>query len=149
MYVGHSNEDKSLRLNPDEDIIDSWKVMISNDGHAEATDTKPQGIFNNSAIALPPGYITTNRPILLMAKNEKEAKFIARYANTKFFRRLLHIEAKSNSIAKTSYKLIPDISEFIDCYNEIEDLDTFLNRFFKLSKETIADINKRILPKEA
>lgn len=83
MYVGHSNEDKSLRLNPDEDI-DSWKVMISNDGHAEATDTKPQGIFNNSAIALPPGYITSNRPILLMAKNEKEAKFIARYANTIF-----------------------------------------------------------------
>lgn len=121
IYVGHSNENKSLELNlngeikiwykkesgkagksswytvdrssiPDGAIIDQWKVMISNDGHAEATDTKPQGIFNNSAIALPPKYITTNRPILLIASNQEEAEFIAKYANTKFFRRLLHIE---------------------------------------------------------
>lgn len=177
MYVGHSNENKSLALNPngeikiwykkesgkagksswyavdrssipDGAIIDQWKVMISNDGHAEATDTRPQGIFNNSAIALPPKYITTNRPVLLIANNQEEAEFIAKYANTKFFRRLLHIEAKSNSIAKTSYKLVPDICEFIDFYDGAEDLDAFLNRFFKLSDDTIADINKRISPKE-
>ena len=177
LYVGHSNENKSLPLNPngeikiwykkesgkagksswyaidrtaipDGAIIDQWKVMISNDGHAEATDTKPQGIFNNSAIALPPKYITTNRPVLLVASSQEEAEFIAKYANTKFFRRLLHIEAKSNSIAKTSYKLVPDICEFIDFYDGVEDLDSFLNRFFKLSNDTIADINKRISPKE-
>lgn len=99
-YVGHSNEDKSLVLNPngeikiwykkengkagksswysvdrklipDGTIIDEWKVMIINDGHAEATDTKLHGIFNNVAIALPPKYVTTNRPILLMASNQK------------------------------------------------------------------------------
>ena len=121
--------------------------MISNDGHAEATDTKPQNIFNNSAIALPPKYITTNRPILLKAKDKSEAEFIAKYANTKFFRRLLHVEAKSNSIAKGTYKLVPDITEFIDKYDDIEDLDTFLAKFFNLSEETINDINKRILPK--
>lgn len=176
-YVGHSNEDKSLPINPkgeikiwykkengkagksdwysidrksipDGQIIDEWKVMISNDGHAEATDTKPQGIFNNSAIALPPGYITTNRPVLLEAKNQREAELLAYYANTKFFRRLLHVEAKSNSIAKSSYKLIPDINEFIDKYDEKENLDVFLNRYFNLSKETIEDINRRILPKQ-
>ena len=175
-YVGHSNEDKSLPINPngeikiwykkengkagksewysvdrksipDGSIIDEWKVMISNDGHAEATDTKPQNIFNNSAIALPPKYITTNRPILLKAKDKSEAEFIAKYANTKFFRRLLHVEAKSNSIAKGTYKLVPDITEFIDKYDGIEDLDTFLAKFFNLSEETINDINKRILPK--
>ena len=122
--------------------------MISNDGHAEATDTKPQGIFNNSALVLPPKYITTNRPILITAKDKKEAEIISKYANTKFFRRLLHIEAKSNSIAKSSYKLVPDINEFIDSYDGVEDLDNFLNRFYNLSQETIADINKRILPKE-
>ena len=177
-YVGHSNEDKSLPINPngeikiwykkesgkagksewysvdresipDGSIIDEWKVMISNDGHAEATDTKPQNIFNNSAIALPPKYITTNRPILLKAKDKSEAEFIAKYANTKFFRRLLHVEAKSNSIAKGTYKLVPDITEFIDKYDGIEDLDTFLAKFFNLSEETVNDINKRILPKTA
>jgi len=176
-YVGHSNEDKSLPLNPngeikiwykkengkagksswysvdrkaipEGEIIDQWKVMISNDGHAEATDSKPQGIFNNSAIALPPKYITTNRPVLLIAKDKEEAEFIARYANTKFFRRLLHIEAKSNSIAKTSYKLVPDICEFADYYDGKEDLDSFLNRFFNLSDDTVEDINKRISPKD-
>ena len=177
-YVGHSNEDKSLVLNPngeikiwykkengkagksnwysvdrtlipDGSIIDEWKVMISNDGHAEATDTKPQGIFNNVAVALPPKYITTNRPILLMASNQKEAEFIADYANTKFFRRLLHVEAKSNSIAKSTYKLVPDITEFIDKYDGNEDLDVFLARYFQLSEETINDINRRILPKKS
>lgn len=177
-YVGHSNEDKTLQLNPngdikiwykkengkagksawysvdrksipEGDIIDQWKVMISNDGHAEATDTKPQGIFNNSAIALPPKYITTNRPVLLKAKDKSEAEFIAAYANTKFFRRLLHIEAKSNSIAKTSYKLVPDISEFIEDYDHSENLDLFLNRFYNLSEDTVEDINKRISPKES
>ena len=177
-YVGHSNEDKSLPINPngeikiwykkengkagksewysvdrksvpDGSIIDEWKVMISNDGHAEATDTKPQNIFNNSAIALPPKYITTNRPILLKAKDKSEAEFISKYANTKFFRRLLHVEAKSNSIAKGTYKLVPDITEFIDKYDGIEDLDTFLAKFFNLSEETVNDINKRILPKTA
>ncbi len=177
-YVGHSNEDKSLVLNPNGDIkiwykkengkagksswysvdrksipdgsiIDEWKVMISNDGHAEATDTKPQGIFNNVALALPPKYITTNRPILLMASNQKEAEFIADYANTKFFRRLLHVEAKSNSIAKSTYKLVPDITEFIDKYDGNEDLDVFLAKYFQLSEETINDINRRILPKKS
>lgn len=177
-YVGHSNEDKSLVLNPNGDIkiwykkengkagksswysvdrksipdgsiIDEWKVMISNDGHAEATDTKPQGIFNNVAVALPPKYITTNRPILLMAKDQKEAEFIADYANTKFFRRLLHVEAKSNSIAKSTYKLVPDITEFIDKYDGNEDLDVFLAKYFQLSEETINDINRRILPKKS
>lgn len=177
-YVGHSNEDKSLVLNPngeikiwykkengkagksswysvdrksipDGSIIDEWKVMISNDGHAEATDTKPQGIFNNVAVALPPKYITTNRPILLMASDQKEAEFIADYANTKFFRRLLHVEAKSNSIAKSTYKLVPDITEFIDKYDGNEDLDVFLARYFYLSEETINDINRRILPKKS
>ena len=188
-YVGHSNEDKSLMLNPNGDIeiwykkenekasksswysvdrksipdgsiIDEWKVMISNDGHAEATDTKPQGIFNNVAVALPPKYITTNRPILLMASNQKEAEFIADYANTKFFRRLLHVEAKffrrllhveakSNSIAKSTYKLVPDITEFIDKYDGNEDLDVFLARYFHLSEETITDIDRRILPKKS
>lgn len=177
-YVGHSNEDKSLVLNPNGDIkiwykkengkagksswysvdrksipdgsiIDEWKVMISNDGHAEATDTKPQGIFNNVAVALPPKYITTNRPILLMASNQKEAEFIADYANTKFFRRLLHVEAKSNSIAKSTYKLVPDITEFIDKYDGNEDLDVFLAKYFHLSEETINDINRRISPKKS
>lgn len=123
--------------------------MISNDGHAEATDTKPQGIFNNVAVALPPKYITTNRPILLMAKDQKEAEFIADYANTKFFRRLLHVEAKSNSIAKSTYKLVPDITEFIDKYDGNEDLDVFLAKYFQLSEETINDINRRILPKKS
>lgn len=176
-YVGHPNEDKTLPINdngdvkiwykkengkagksswytvdrksiPNGDVIDKWKVMISNDGHAEATDTKPQNIFNNSAIALPPNYITTNRPVLIEASNREEAEFIAEYANTKFFRRLLHIEAKSNSIAKSSYKLVPDISEFRDKYDGKEDLDSFLNKYFNLSNETINDINKRILPKQ-
>ena len=175
-YTGHSNEDKTLQLNPDGEIkiwykkesgkagksewyavdrtsipagsiIDEWKVMISNDGHAEATDTKPQNIFNNSAIALPPKYITTNRPILLKAKDKQEAEFIAAYANTKFFRRLLHVEAKSNSIAKSTYRLVPDITEFIDYYDGKEDLDEFLAKFYKLSNDTIEDINRRILPK--
>ena len=175
-YIGHSNEDKTLQLNPDGEIkiwykkesgkagksewyavdrtsipagsiIDEWKVMISNDGHAEATDTKPQNIFNNSAIALPPKYITTNRPILLKAKDKQEAEFIAAYANTKFFRRLLHVEAKSKKKKKSTYRLVPDITEFIDYYDGKEDLDEFLAKFYKLSNDTIEDINRRILPK--
>ncbi len=59
------------------------------------------------------------------------------------------MEAKSNSIAKSTYKLVPDITEFIDKYDGIEDLDAFLAKFFNLSEETINDINKRILPKTA
>jgi len=131
---------------PDGDIIDKWKVMISNDGHAEQTVTKPQGIFNNLAQVLPPKKITTDRPHLLLAKDEKEANLIAKYANSKFFRRLLHIKAKSNSIAKNCYELVPDISEFEREYSKCKnnDIDVFLNKFYDLSDETIKDIDRRI-----
>lgn len=59
------------------------------------------------------------------------------------------MEAKSNSIAKSTYKLVPDITEFIDKYDGNEDLDVFLAKYFQLSEETINDINRRILPKKS
>ena len=55
----------------------------------------------------------------------------------------------SNSIAKSTYKLVPDITEFIDKYDGNEDLDVFLAKYFQLSEETINDINRRILPKKS
>lgn len=37
------------------------------------------------------------------------------------------MEAKSNSIAKSTYKLVPDITEFIDKYDGNEDLNRHIS----------------------
>lgn len=176
-YKGHSNKDKSLVVDPNGDIeiwfkkesgkngkngwlkvkrtdipngkiIDQYKVMISKDGHAERTETKPENIFNNRAEVLKPGQISTDRPYLLVADSEEQANLLADYANSKFFRRILHIQDKANSVPKSSFNDVPDISEWMDKYETTGgDLDVFLNGYYQLSEDMIADINRRIAEK--
>jgi len=153
--VGKSGKNKWYFVDrkdiPEGKIIDEWKVMITSDGHAEQTESKPQGIFNNLAQVLSPMQITTNRPFLLKVKDEKEGKLLAQYANSRFFRRLLHIRAKSNSIAQTCFELVPDIEEFSNKFytEKPNNIDEFLFKFYNLSEETINDIFKRISEKNA
>lgn len=177
-YIGHKNSDKSLQSDPkgeieiwfketsgksgrnewkkvrrkdlpDGDIIDQYKVMISKDGHAEKSDTKPENIFNNKAEVLNPGQISTDRPYLLKSESKKEAILIAEYANSKFFRRLLHIQNKASSVSKSAFEDVPDIVEWIADYDKSswDSLDLFLNSHYELSEETINDIDRRIAPK--
>lgn len=176
-YKGHSNKDKSLAVDSDGDIeiwfkkesgkngkngwmkvkrsdipegeiIDQYKVMISKDGHAERTETKPENIFNNRAEVLKPGQISTDRPYLLVADDERQAKLLADYANSKFFRRILHIQDKANSVPKSSFEDVPDISEWMDAYETVGgNLDVFLNGHYRLSEKMVADINRRIAEK--
>lgn len=177
-YVGFSNKDKSLKQNekgdvliwykiargktgrnnwvrvlrsdiPDGTIIDEYKVMISKDGHAEKSETKPENIFNNKAIVLTPGQITTDRPYLLKAKTKEEAVLLAEYANTKFFRRILHVQDKASSVPKSAFYDVPDITHWVSDYdsNKWDTLDSFLNNYYGLSEETIKDINRRIADK--
>lgn len=150
---GKSGQNEWMRVSrnsiPDGTIIDQFKVMISKDGHAEGTETKPQNIFNLRAVVLSPGQITTDRPYLLSAEDKSEASLLASYANSKFFRRLLHIQDKASSVPKSAFNDIPDISEWRDAWNETDskDMDLFLNSFYKLDDNMIKDINNRIAEK--
>ncbi|SMH68808.1 Type III restriction-modification system, restriction subunit [Latilactobacillus curvatus] len=177
-YVGFLNSDKTLQENKEGDvfiwykkssgksgnnvwmrvsrsdipagkIIDEYKVMISKDGHAERSENKPENIFNNKAMVLKPGQITTDRPYLLTAKNKKEAELLAEYANSKFFRRILHIQDKASSVPKSAFFDIPDIAEWENQYrpSEWNNIDQFLNNYYKLSEETQLDIASRIAEK--
>lgn len=142
---------------PDDPIINKYKVMISAWGNSSDTDRISQNIFNNNALALAPGYMTTSVPTLLSARGNSEASLIARYANTRFFRRLLHIRVKSVRVPKVAFEGVPDITEWRDAYeadlsagkltDSIDDLDEWLWKYYKLSDETIADIKKRISKK--
>lgn len=176
-YIGHSNKDKNLKRDdngdvsiwfkptngksgknswitvkrsdiPKGEIIDKYKVMISKDGHAENSETKPENIFNNMAIVLNPGQISTDRPYLLEAESREEAILLAEYANSKFFRRLLHIQDKASSIPKSAFNDVPDISEwnkvFLKQKSQFNSLDEFLNNYYNLSPKIITDINNRI-----
>ncbi|MFV0555614.1 MAG: Eco57I restriction-modification methylase domain-containing protein [Lactovum sp.] len=145
-YVGHPNEDKTLNLEPEgeleiwfkqvrgksgkndwmkvnkesipaDKIIYEYKVMISSDGHAENSNTKAENIFNNKATLLYPKQISTNRPFLLKVKDALEGQLLVDYANSKFFRRLLHIQSKGNTIPRSAFALVPDLSEWKEEYD--------------------------------
>lgn len=145
-YVGHPNEDKTLKLEPEgeleiwfkqvrgksgkndwmkvnkesipaDKIIYEYKVMISSDGHAENSNTKAENIFNNKATLLYPKQISTNRPFLLKVKDALEGQLLVDYANSKFFRRLLHIQSKGNTIPRSAFALVPDLSEWKEEYD--------------------------------
>lgn len=130
-------------------IIDEYKVMVPKDGHAERTESKPENIFNLRAMVLEPGQIATDRPYLIKADNKEEAQLIADYANSKFFRRILHFQDKASSVPKQAFCDVPDISEWIIEYQrqDPDDIDIFLNTFYSLSEQMIADINRRIAEK--
>lgn len=123
--------------------------MVSSYGHSSETDTRPQNIFNNKAVVLTPGQMTTDKPLLLVARSQADAELLAEYANTQFFRRLLHIDTKGISIPRTAFKHIPDTSEWIDQYTADgkPDLNTWLYTHYHLSDEIIVDIDKRISKK--
>lgn len=135
---------------PAGDIIDEYKVMVPKDGHAEKSDSKPENIFNLKAMVLKPGQISTDRPYLIRADNKKQAELIAKYANSKFFRRILHFQDKASSVPKQAFANVPDISEWIDAFRqqgEPADLDHFLDQFYGLTDQMIQDINSRIARK--
>ena len=82
------------------------------------------------------------------APDERQAKLLADYANSKFFRRILHIQDKANSVPKSSFEDVPDISEWMDAYETVGgNLDVFLNGHYRLSEKMVADINRRIAEK--
>jgi len=127
------------------DMIDEWKVVSSRSGHEHGGKPGIGGkrrVLSKIAL-LPPGTICTETYLVIgVYPDEKQAKNLIAYMQTRFFRFLLSLLMYSHSITRDTYCLIP-ILDMTRVWT-----DPQLYKRYNLSQEEIDFIESKIRPWE-
>jgi site-specific DNA-methyltransferase (adenine-specific) len=126
-------------------MIDTWKTITSYVGYDHAGNPGKDGkrkVFSKIDI-LPPGTICTETYLVIGSyKKEAEAKSLAAYMKTRFFRFLVAQFMYSHHITKDSYSFVP----ILDMTTKWTDKS--LAERYGLTKDEINFIESKIRPME-
>lgn len=127
------------------DIADSWKVMITRVMREHAGEPDKSGLFGVLATVkvLKPGDVCTDSYVVAgNFENKDEAENLARYLCSKFVRFLVLQAAASINLSKSTYQFVP-MQDFSKPWTDAE-----LYAKYKLTKDEIAFIESMIKPME-
>ena len=125
-------------VNANHEWIDSWKVLIPN--ATDGNENYPLPIWNQSGpiISGPGEACTFTYLVASLAKSEKEARAIANYMKTKFFRFMISIRKGTQHNKADTFQFVPEM----DLTKVWTDDDLY--KFFDLNREEIAYIDTMI-----
>lgn len=95
------------QIQKNKELIDKYKVLISK---AHGIGSYPDTVISKPIVALPRSACTETYLVVGSYKTEEEAKNMAKYAKTRFFRFLLSLRKLTQNITANSYSFIPDLS---------------------------------------
>ena len=127
------------------DLIDKWKVVMSKASaeHAGQTDNEGRKKVVSRVEILGPNQICTETYLLLGTfNNECEARNLADYVKSSFFRFLLSTILLTQNIAKDKFQFVP-LQDFSHPWT-----DEMLYKKYGLTDEEIAFIESMIRPME-
>ena len=124
-----------------QEIIDTWRVLLSKTSSEHAGQTDKSGtkrLFSRIEI-MPPGSVCTESYLVIGPfKSKKQAENAASYLRTRFVRFLVSTILLTQNISKSMFEFVP-VQDFT---NELTDSDLF--KLYKLNSEEIAYIEATI-----
>lgn len=123
------------------EMIDSWKVLVSR-GYGEGGETRdyPRMILGKPIVAPPSSACTETYLVTGVFKTEKEAKNLAGYMRTKFFRFLVGLRKNTQDVIRERFSFVPKLPMSITW------TDKKLYEHFGLTEEEIKFIETMIRP---
>ncbi len=126
------------QINANHEWVSSWKVLIPN--ATDGNENYPLPIWNQAGpiVSGPQEACTFTYLVASLAKSEKEARAIASYMRTKFFRFMVSIRKGTQHNKADTFLFVPEL----DLSKKWT--DAFLYEYFELSEDEIAFIEGMI-----
>lgn len=134
-------EGSSVSVN--HELINKWKVLISK-GYGEGGESReyPRMIIGKPIVAKPPSACTETYLVVDVCADEAEAKNLASYISTRFFRFLVGLMKNTQNVSRKVFAFVP-IQDFNEPWT-----DEKLYKKYNLNQEEIDFIESMIRPME-
>lgn len=133
--IGYIKEEQIVKNNHWKDKI---KVLVSK--ASPGGDDYPHKIISNPIVALPKSVCTETYLVVGIVETEKQAKNLANYMTTRFFRFLMSLVKNTQNISKSVFEFVP-VLDFNEDWS-----DEKLFKKYSIDKEEIEFIDSIIKP---